>query len=394
MSTNQYHGIFTYMCRARIVLTVTLSSLACSFAPSCFAQTTATHSIRQVPVGQEVTNKKQILQFIDAIQKDLIDWRDGIEFVGTFMQRDSMAASFEDAVEGVDVSSEEARQDESKIVGKGLFAKKGRAFRYRVDSNQGLFEQLEIRGSTVTGFFSTDLSAARGLEFKFSPLQQTNNGGQHGGTIYFGKFDYLPNEALTTEKFHYFPFDTLGGNFGYPFHRAPRPDVTEYTFENTKDGFQITIHSMRKDSHEQGYDSKITYAFVDTRRGPLLKRRVGQTGSGAHQCNYEYRMIDLVDCGDGHLFPRGMMITQKFEGPDKRVRAISWYTDDVGARAPTEDDFAVRIPSGTFWFGYDPNGGDKDWRSRNNVQTTLNVLRLDANRVRGTYAPARKPNER
>ena len=119
------------------------------------------HPLRQLPIGESTTDRESILSFMAELEKDIMRWRNRIEFVGDYVQRESgYGLSPEEAKAAVDISSEVARADNSKITARGKFAKQKLALRYQELAKTNLRYEHQPQGATVGGQFSVDLSAA------------------------------------------------------------------------------------------------------------------------------------------------------------------------------------------------------------------------------------------
>jgi hypothetical protein len=375
----QFHGLAS----TSIVVSVLLASVALGQSNN--------HPLRSLLVGETSSERQPIIEFLDELEKEILQWRREIHFVGNFVQRESgFGLTPEEAQAQVDISTEAARRDESKVTTIGKFAKLKMALRYQQLPNSTLrYEHDAAGGGTVSGQFTEDLSAANGLEFKYQPKQTANDGVDDihlGGTVYFGSFDFLPEDQLTTSTLHRFPFEIMGGNFGYPFLAIT--DATHLKFENTEDGFLISFTIAQPQETQTADPWTVTYEFKESDRGPYLCRRTFKTGESQN----EIRLFDFVDCGDGVLFPKGMMLLET--SPRLKSRAISWYSKNVGQRQPQEDDFDVKVAPGSKWHGFDPNGTENRWKSVNEEEYTLNVLKLDPKEVESNYSTGRRDPRR
>lgn len=287
--------------------------------------------------------------FLVALERAIIVWRDAVEFKGTFEFSST-------TVENVDKVFErgffEDKGLKNELSAKGVIAKRDGVFRIKFDSEFSDFDEK----TNSSSFLSFDAFTNGEYEFVYYPRQHAKSGEQLGHTATFIENPF-PESFATQGYFQTTnPFALSGAINGSLFHQADLNNDSFHVERKSDDELVVVFDGSSPDAFRR-YTVSLTSALptlrqIETKDSKIVLRDFADMGNG---CLMARECIDLI----------GPMRLPGYSKPVWTVRRF--ISKDLGKTTPTSAEVVAVLPEGVVLQGLDTE----------NLVVDLNDIRHD-----------------
>ncbi len=350
-------------------------------------------------VSDDLTNvplQDEMPPLVAALDAGICRWREVVEFAGHYRHRLAFALSEADALSWRFVDPETLQPVDDDFVAPndpesadGFVAKRADAFRWK-----HIRITKVVRSGNMVVNAPFDLAVANGVRVEYRPPFGQSNGRRFGGAVEVtlirqtGVAARFPPVAVSE-----MPLFAVAGSDEFRFRQlGDQAARLRWAYRQLAPSRVVVIverimaPAVGGDKPQLPTVGSRTHYFVRTDATYPVVERIesyyvddGQTKERVTTT----AMSDFVSCGPC-LVPRRVVTTIRTLEPRKKGGpalwlARTWKSDDVGKRAPRDDDFTITVPKGT-----DVDG------VRDRHRTSFPVLRMSRDDV---VATALKPRE-